>query len=152
MSTNFQVDIWAHVYLQPTIHRPQISSISYPYQFLFVPSAQNGMGREKIKRTLKHGGKHDLVSIFHNFKFVPIPLLTFWNKKSINSDIWLRAMSHGHFSRRMQSQTLFYTLFQVHESAQIFIFQIFFISIDFVYLTKFSSDMQTFSGFQTITI
>ena len=28
----------------------KISSISYPYQCLFVPSAQEGMGREKIGR------------------------------------------------------------------------------------------------------
>ena len=44
----FSVNFGAHVYFQPSIQRLKISSISYPYRCLFAPSAQKGMGREKL--------------------------------------------------------------------------------------------------------
>ena len=50
--TNFQVDFCAHMYFQTTIqsHCSQnlVDFLPWPYQCLFAPSAQKGMGREKI--------------------------------------------------------------------------------------------------------
>ena len=36
------------IYTNPIDHH-QISSISYPYQYLFAPSARKGLGREKFQ-------------------------------------------------------------------------------------------------------
>ena len=40
---------------------PKISSISYPYQCLFVPSAQKRMGREKIISSIDSNGNFKLL-------------------------------------------------------------------------------------------
>ncbi len=40
--------------LQPTISHPQTMPLANPYQCLFVPSAQKGMGREKIAFVWAH--------------------------------------------------------------------------------------------------
>ena len=42
----------------------KISSISYPYQCLFVPSAQEGMGREKMSHTIRV--KREIKSMNHD--------------------------------------------------------------------------------------
>ena len=48
MHTNFQVDYEPSFIFSLLYTVPKISSISYPYQCLVAPSAQKGLGREKI--------------------------------------------------------------------------------------------------------